>query len=82
VAKYAGRNAVAAILTGMGNDGAEGMKEMKDHGAATIAQDEATCVVFGMPKEAIAMGGVDHILPLDDIPSKILELASQKGQGN
>jgi two-component system, chemotaxis family, protein-glutamate methylesterase/glutaminase len=81
VAKYAGRNAVGAILTGMGNDGAEGMKEMKDQGAATIAQDEATCVVFGMPKEAIACGGVDHVLPLDAIPSKILELASQKGQG-
>ncbi|MDB5103444.1 MAG: response regulator receiver modulated CheB methylesterase [Fibrobacteres bacterium] len=81
VAKYAGRNAVGAILTGMGNDGAEGMKEMKEQGADTIAQDEATCVVFGMPKEAIAMGGVDHVLPLEAIPAKILDLASRKGAG-
>ncbi|MDB5047331.1 MAG: response regulator receiver modulated CheB methylesterase [Fibrobacteres bacterium] len=81
VAKYAGRNAVGAILTGMGSDGAEGMAEMRKNGAATIAQDEATCVVFGMPKEAIAAGGVDHILPLDAIPAKILELASAKGTG-
>jgi two-component system chemotaxis response regulator CheB len=81
VARYAGRNAVGAILTGMGNDGAEGMKEMRDQGAATIAQDEASCVVFGMPKEAIAMGGAEHVLPLDAIPAKILELAAQKGAG-
>jgi two-component system chemotaxis response regulator CheB len=81
VAKFAGRNAVGAILTGMGNDGAEGMKEMKDQGAATIAQDEESCVVFGMPKEAIAMGGVDHVLPLDAIPKKLLELAALKGAG-
>ncbi len=78
VAQYAGRNAVAAILTGMGNDGAEGMAEMKKNGAATIAQDEASCVVFGMPKEAIAAGGVDHVLPLSAIPAKILELVSRK----
>jgi two-component system chemotaxis response regulator CheB len=81
VAKIAGRNAVGAILTGMGNDGAEGMKEMRVHGAATIAQDEESCVVFGMPKEAIAMGGVDHVLPLEAIPGKILELAALKGAG-
>ena len=67
-ARYAGNNAVGIILTGMGDDGASGMKEMKDAGAYTIAQDEATCVVFGMPNEAIKKGGVSIILPLGDIP--------------
>ncbi|OIQ76159.1 chemotaxis response regulator protein-glutamate methylesterase [mine drainage metagenome] len=71
-ANHAGRNAVAVILTGMGRDGAAGMKEMHDAGAHTIAQDESSCVVFGMPKEAIARGGVDEILPLKDIPGAIL----------
>jgi two-component system chemotaxis response regulator CheB len=71
---YAGANAVGVILTGMGNDGAQGMKEMKDAGARTIAQDEASCVVFGMPKEAIANGGIDHVCPLNFIAQKILEL--------
>jgi len=75
VARYAGRNAVGVILTGMGSDGAGGMKEMKDSGSCNIAQDEASCIVYGMPKEAVARGGVDHILPLQDIPAKILELA-------
>ncbi len=76
VARFAGRNAVGAILTGMGADGSQGMKEMKDAGAATVAQDEASCVVFGMPKEAIALGCVDHVLPLDRISRKLLELVS------
>ena len=67
-ARYAGNNAVGVILTGMGDDGASGMKEMKDAGAYTIAQDEATCVVFGMPNEAIKRGGVAVVLPLDEIP--------------
>lgn len=67
-AKAAGPNAVGIIMTGMGNDGAAGLLEMKQAGAATVAQDEATCVVFGMPKEAIALGGVDEILPLPQIP--------------
>lgn len=75
VAKFAGRNAVGVIMTGMGADGAEGMHEMKQAGALTIAQDEASCVVFGMPKEAIALGGVDHVVSLKDIPRKMLELA-------
>lgn len=78
VARYAGRNAVGVILTGMGSDGAGGMKEMKEAGAVNIAQDEASCIVYGMPKEAIAMGGVDHILPLSDIPAKILQLAAKE----
>jgi two-component system, chemotaxis family, protein-glutamate methylesterase/glutaminase len=75
VARYAGANAVGVILTGMGADGAEGMKEMHDAGAKTIAQNEASCVVFGMPKVAIECGGVDHVLPLIFISQKILELA-------
>jgi two-component system chemotaxis response regulator CheB len=63
-ARYAGRNALGVILTGMGDDGARGMREMHDAGAVTIAQDEATCVVFGMPAEAINHGGVTHVRPL------------------
>ena len=66
-ARYAGKNAVGIIMTGMGDDGAKGMKEMHDAGAYTIAQDEATSVVFGMPNEAIKMGGVSKVLPLDQI---------------
>ena len=72
-ARYAGNNAVGIILTGMGDDGASGMKEMKDAGAYTIAQDEATCVVFGMPNEAIKKGGVSIILPLGDIPNDAIK---------
>ena len=67
VAKYAGANAVGAILTGMGNDGAQGLLNMRNSGAHTIAQDEASCVVFGMPKEAIELGGAEKILPLSGI---------------
>jgi two-component system chemotaxis response regulator CheB len=66
-ARVAGANVIGVILTGMGKDGAAGMLEMKNAGAHTIAQDEASCVVFGMPKEAIALGGVDEIVPLGDI---------------
>jgi two-component system chemotaxis response regulator CheB len=66
-ARYAGANAVGVIMTGMGDDGAKGMLEMKQAGAKTVAQDEHTCVVFGMPKEAIKLGGVDKVLPLDAI---------------
>lgn len=71
-ARYAGRNAVAVIMTGMGDDGARGMLEMKQAGAVTIAQDEATSVVFGMPNEAIKRGAVDAILPLPAIAGSIL----------
>jgi two-component system chemotaxis response regulator CheB len=66
-ARYAGKNAVGIIMTGMGDDGARGMLEMKEAGAYNIAQDEATCIVFGMPNEAIKRGGVDAVLPLGGI---------------
>ncbi|MBI5109163.1 MAG: chemotaxis response regulator protein-glutamate methylesterase [Rhodocyclales bacterium] len=72
VAQIAGRNALGVIMTGMGDDGARGMKEMHDAGARTIAEDESTCVVFGMPKEAIKLGGVDRVVPLDAIPAEIV----------
>lgn len=68
-ARYAGKNAVGVIMTGMGDDGSRGMREMKDAGAFTIAQDEGTCVVYGMPKEAVKLGAVDKILPLEGIAS-------------
>jgi two-component system chemotaxis response regulator CheB len=71
-ANYAGKNAIGIILTGMGKDGAAGMLEMKQAGAWNVAQDEASCVVFGMPKEAIAGGGVDEILPLNQIPRRVM----------
>jgi len=77
VAQYAGRNAVGVLLTGMGADGAEGLKAMRNAGAETIAQDEASCVVFGMPKAAIELGGAAHISPLSRVPAKMLELAAR-----
>jgi len=74
-AQAAGGNAVGVIMTGMGDDGADAMLELRQAGAHTIAQDEATCVVFGMPKEAIERGGVDEILPLPRIASAVLKWA-------
>lgn len=71
-ALHAGANALGMIMTGMGDDGAKGMLEMKRAGATTFAQNEETCVVFGMPKEAIAHGGVDHVVPLSAFPAAIL----------
>jgi two-component system, chemotaxis family, protein-glutamate methylesterase/glutaminase len=71
-ARYGGKNCVGVIMTGMGDDGAHGMLEMKQAGAATIAQDEKSSVVFGMPKEAIKLGGVDEVLPLDAIARAVL----------
>ncbi|MDB5598013.1 MAG: Chemotaxis response regulator protein-glutamate methylesterase [Xanthobacteraceae bacterium] len=76
-AQYAGSNATGIILTGMGDDGARGLLEMKTAGALTIAQDEATSVVFGMPREAIELGAADKILPLDMMASQII-LAGQR----
>ena len=72
-AKSAGRNALGIIMTGMGDDGARGLKEMRNAGSATIAQDEASCVVFGMPKEAIRMDAADRIMSLDELPHAILQ---------
>ncbi|MBI5190834.1 MAG: chemotaxis response regulator protein-glutamate methylesterase [Nitrospirae bacterium] len=71
-ARYAGRNAVGVIMTGMGDDGARGMLEMKQAGAYNIAQDEATCVVYGMPAEAVKRGCVDRVMPLDDIADEVV----------
>jgi two-component system chemotaxis response regulator CheB len=76
VAISVGAKAVGVIMTGMGDDGAQGLCEMKEAGAATIAQDEASCIVFGMPKEAIARGGVSVIVPLDQIASTALNAQS------
>jgi two-component system chemotaxis response regulator CheB len=76
VACAAGANALGIILTGMGNDGASGMLDMKRAGSSTIAQDEKSCVVFGMPKEAISAGAVDSIAPLACIPDLIMAWAS------
>jgi two-component system chemotaxis response regulator CheB len=77
VAKYAGKNALGIIMTGMGDDGARGLREMHDLGALTVAQDERTCVVYGMPKEAVALGGVDRIAPLGAISSEIMQFAQR-----
>jgi len=72
VAKAAGANAIGVILTGMGHDGALGLLEMKQAGAVTIAQDENTCAVFGMPKQAIDLGAVDEVVPLSQLTQAIL----------
>ena len=70
--RYAGKNAIGVIMTGMGDDGSKGMLEMKEAGAYTIAQDEESCIVFGMPKEAIKLGAVDKVLPLATIMRAVL----------
>jgi two-component system chemotaxis response regulator CheB len=74
-ATCAGSNALGIIMTGMGDDGARGLKEMRDAGAHTIAQDEASCVVFGMPKEAIRLDAAERVMSLDDVPKAILHAA-------
>lgn len=71
-ARYAGANAVGVIMTGMGDDGAKGLLEMKEAGASTIAQDEESCVVFGMPKKAIELGAVDKVVPLDSLAAAVI----------
>lgn len=78
VAKAAGAGAVGVLLTGMGSDGAAGLLEMRRRGAATIAQDEATSVVFGMPRVAIERGAAERVIPLDAIPDAILECAASR----
>jgi two-component system chemotaxis response regulator CheB len=71
VARCAGGNALGVIMTGMGDDGARGMKEMREAGASTLAQDEASCVVYGMPKEAVKLGGVQKSVPLAAIAQEV-----------
>jgi two-component system chemotaxis response regulator CheB len=73
-ARFAGKNVIGVIMTGMGDDGARGMKEMKDNGAYTIAQDEKSCIVYGMPKEAVKRGAVDEVLPLSGIAGRVIDL--------
>lgn len=80
VAQAAGKNAVGVILTGMGDDGARGLLKMKDSGAYTIAQDRESCVVFGMPREAIAIGAVEQVLPLDRIAAAALQRFKVTGE--
>ncbi|MBK5929769.1 protein-glutamate methylesterase/protein-glutamine glutaminase [Halochromatium salexigens] len=79
-AQHAGRNAIGVILTGMGRDGAAGLLEMRNAGAPTIAQDEASSVVFGMPREAIALGGASEVVALEAIAPRLMELAAASGR--
>jgi two-component system chemotaxis response regulator CheB len=79
-ANCAGKNSLGIIMTGMGDDGAAGMLEMHQVGAYTLAQDEQSCVVFGMPKEAIAFGGVDEIVPLQDLSKRLLFWLTSQGK--
>jgi two-component system chemotaxis response regulator CheB len=81
-AKNAGKNVLGVMLTGMGKDGANAMLEMRQAGAYNFAQDEETCVVFGMPKEAIAVGAVDEIVPILDMAQRVLSRLSQSGERN
>ena len=76
IARVAGANAIGVMLTGMGGDGAEAMLEMSRQGAYTIAQDEASCVVFGMPRQAIAAGGVREVVPLSELAARLEALST------
>jgi two-component system chemotaxis response regulator CheB len=71
-ARYAGKNALGIIMTGMGDDGAKGLREMREAGATTFAQDEKSCVVFGMPQEAIKQGGVCKVVSLESMANEVL----------
>ena len=77
VAKYAGANAIGVILTGMGDDGAKGLLNMLNNGAHTIAQDESSCIVFGMPKEAIKIGAAEKIVPLSEVARTLIMLTQK-----
>lgn len=79
-AQQAGRNAIGALLTGMGKDGAQGLLEMRQAGAVTLAQDEASCVVFGMPREAIAIGGAAEVVSLDEMAPRLMALVAASGR--
>jgi two-component system chemotaxis response regulator CheB len=78
VARSAGGNALGIIMTGMGDDGARGLKEMHDNGARTLGQDEESCVVYGMPKEAFKLGAVEREVPLEQISAAILQSMHQR----
>ncbi|HLD66146.1 MAG TPA: chemotaxis response regulator protein-glutamate methylesterase [Pseudomonas sp.] len=82
LAQCAGRNVIAALLTGMGKDGASGLLQLRQAGAFTLAQNEASCVVYGMPREAVALDAAEEIRPLDDIAATLLLQARQRGSGN
>tara|TARA_Y100000758_G_scaffold49589_1_gene31851 strand:- start:333 stop:599 length:267 start_codon:yes stop_codon:yes gene_type:complete len=82
VAPTCGASATGVLLTGMGKDGGQGMLTMQQHGALTIAQDEASCVVFGMPKEAIRLCGVSEVVPMDDVAARLVSHMKQVGRGN
>jgi two-component system chemotaxis response regulator CheB len=82
IARNVGPNAIGVILTGMGDDGARGLKEMHEAGAITVAQDEHTSVVWGMPGEAVKHGGVDYVLPLPEIADKVIKLCSESSKSN
>ncbi|EPC04276.1 chemotaxis protein [Litchfieldella anticariensis FP35 = DSM 16096] len=80
VAQHAGRNAIGVLLTGMGRDGAQGLLRMRQAGSMTLAQDEASCVVFGMPREAIALGGASEVVSLEDVAPRLMALAAASGR--
>ncbi|MDH4585156.1 chemotaxis response regulator protein-glutamate methylesterase [Pseudomonas sp. BN415] len=81
-ARCAGRNLIAALLTGMGKDGARGLLEIRESGGYTLAQDEASCVVYGMPREAAEIGAAEEVLPLEEIGPALLAQARRRGSGN
>ncbi|GGX80059.1 chemotaxis response regulator protein-glutamate methylesterase [Litchfieldella qijiaojingensis] len=80
VAQHAGRNAIGVLLTGMGRDGAQGLLRMHQAGSTTLAQDEASCVVFGMPREAIALGGASEVISLEEIAPRLMALVAASGR--
>ena len=77
-ARCAGRNTVGVLLTGMGRDGAQGMQQLKAAGAINLAQNEATCVVYGMPRAAVELGVVDRVVPLSHIPQGIVQALRER----
>lgn len=82
VAKCAGRNVIAALLTGMGKDGAIGLRTIREAGGYTVAQDEASCVVYGMPREAVLLGGAEEVLSLEQIAEALMQQVRKRGGGN
>ena len=82
LARCAGRNLLAGLLTGMGKDGARGLLAIRQAGGYTLAQDEATCVVYGMPREAVELGAAEDVLPLERIAAVLLQQAARRGSGN